>query len=354
MGISRSTSLQEAAALAAAALSDLEALRIEQTPEHYTVWYHYHAKTDPALVHAIDILRDSSQTIDSQRCGELYQQYFVEEGNGARVTAATGRLALELGGLVEQLGIAGQDAAEYGSQLESFGVKLSSTGGAGGIADVVTSMLAATRAMEDRNRELEEKLNVSSRQIGALKDELDEMTRAALTDALTGIANRKLFDVEFERAAAECDAESQAMCLLVIDIDFFKRFNDTFGHAVGDQVLKLLALTLRESIKGRDTAARYGGEEFVILLPETDLDSAARLAEVIRGNIRKKRIINRSTGQDMGEITVSIGVGLHVPGEPLEPLFNRADAALYQAKETGRNRVVTEEMLARQPVASSG
>lgn len=113
-------------------------------------------------------------------------------------------------------------------------------------------------------------------------------------------------------------------------------------------------MTLKESIKGRDTAARYGGEEFVILLPETRLEDAVVLADIIRERVRRKRIVNRSTGQDMGEITVSIGVGLFVPGELPGDLFIRADAALYQAKNEGRNRVVSEIMLKAPSLANSG
>ena len=255
---------------------------------------------------------------------------------------------------MDQLGAVGDKAHDYGAALETFEGELSASNPGTGLATVVTDMLAATRDMENRNRELEEKLNLSSRQIGELKGELDQMTRAALTDALTGIANRKQFDIDLDRAILQFAQDGAPLCLLVLDIDYFKRFNDTFGHAVGDQVLKLLAMTLKESIKGRDTAARYGGEEFVILLPETSLEDAVTLADVIRERVRRKRIVNRSTGQDMGEITVSIGVGCYLAGELPNDLFTRADAALYQAKNEGRNRVVSETMLAAPSLASSG
>ena len=334
----RATGFEATTAYAAAAMKDLVRLEIDPTPENYTVWYHYHSKSEPKLTQIIDTLTSNKQKFSSERCAELYRQFFAENSDRAKVTVATGRIAIELRDLIEQLGLAGDEAANYGVALESFRGELAASDQAAGLANVVTSMLNATRDMEIKNRELEEKLTASSHQIGDLKGELDHMTRAALTDALTGIANRKQFDIEFERALLQSETDSTPLCLLVIDIDFFKRFNDTFGHAVGDQVLKLLAMTLNESIKGRDMAARYGGEEFVILLPETNLDGAVALADVIRERVRRKRIVNRSSGQDMGEITVSIGVGLYAVGETSAALFTRADAALYQAKNEGRNR----------------
>ena len=135
------------------------------------------------------------------------------------------------------------------------------------------------------------------------------------------------------------------MSLLIIDIDYFKKFNDTFGHQIGDQVLKLLAQTLTSSIKGQDLAARFGGEEFCVILPGTGVDNAVKLAEIIRNKVGKKQVKNRKTGESMGQITVSVGVAEFSYGEPLSQLILRADEAMYTAKRTGRNRVVSQSMV---------
>ena len=135
------------------------------------------------------------------------------------------------------------------------------------------------------------------------------------------------------------------MSLLIIDIDYFKKFNDTFGHQIGDQVLKLLAQTLTSSIKGQDLAARFGGEEFCVILPGTGVDNAVKLAEIIRNKVGKKQVLNRKTGESMGQITVSVGVAEFSYGEPLSQLILRADEAMYTAKRTGRNRVVSQSMV---------
>jgi diguanylate cyclase len=137
------------------------------------------------------------------------------------------------------------------------------------------------------------------------------------------------------------------LCLLLLDIDHFKKFNDSFGHHIGDQVLKLLASVLRESVKGQDTAVRYGGEEFAVVLPNTALEGAFTVAENIRRRIIGKELIDRKNGERLGRITISVGVGQFAPGEPLREFIERTDRALFAAKKGGRNRVVSEEELSK-------
>jgi diguanylate cyclase len=132
------------------------------------------------------------------------------------------------------------------------------------------------------------------------------------------------------------------LCLLLIDIDHFKKFNDTWGHQTGDEVLKLVAKTLVENIKGQDIVARFGGEEFVVLLPKTSLSASVTVANVIRTAFEKRRVVGKESKRMIGGITVSIGVARYELGEALAELIQRADAALYRAKNEGRNRVIAD------------
>jgi diguanylate cyclase len=141
------------------------------------------------------------------------------------------------------------------------------------------------------------------------------------------------------------------LSVLLIDIDHFKNFNDTFGHAVGDQVLRLVAIALRDRVRDVDLPARYGGEELIAVLPGADLAACQRTAERIRYSIAECTITRRSTGETLPGVTVSIGVGQFQPGESMADLIERCDRALYLAKHSGRNRVVTESELDQERAA---
>jgi diguanylate cyclase len=132
------------------------------------------------------------------------------------------------------------------------------------------------------------------------------------------------------------------MALMLTDIDHFKAFNDTFGHLTGDQVLRLVALAMKQNVKGQDIAARYGGEEFAVILPGTTLRAALTVADHVRRAVMTKELMKRSTGEHLGRVTVSIGVAAFKKGETAQSLIERADNCLYAAKRAGRNRVISE------------
>ena len=126
------------------------------------------------------------------------------------------------------------------------------------------------------------------------------------------------------------------------DIDHFKTFNDTWGHLTGDQVLRLVAMSMKQNVKGQDIAARYGGEEFAVILPNTVLRSGLTVADHIRRAVMSKELMKRSTGQNLGRVTISLGVATARKGDTAQSLIARADACLYAAKRNGRNRVICE------------
>ena len=337
-------SLEQARVFARSSLALIEEKGLTPNPDNFALWFQYFAG-NPDLRRALDLLLDSEEAVTDEGSRAVFKRFFPSDDDHAVLSEAALKVEEELAGLLEHLGIAESGAADYGRTLESVSGQLSGSKGPPDLTAMITGTLAATRAMQERNRELEDKLNDSSSEISKLREDLEFMRREATTDALTGIANRKLFDAELRRFTLDATNENEELCLLMIDIDHFKNFNDTYGHQIGDQVLKLLALTLTETIKGQDTAARYGGEEFAVILPRTALSNAMRVAEDIRRRVGSRRVRNRATGQTLGQINVSIGVGMFAHGEPLGQLIARADRALYMAKHTGRNRVVSEQEL---------
>lgn len=331
-----------AVANAKAALTRMAKLDIAPTPANFTVWYHYHAGTNQDLIRTVDALLREYDEISEEQCHDVYERFFSFDQESANLHAAVSRIERAMEKAAGFIGEAGADAAEFGRTLAGASGKLTGDAAAGAVREIVDGIIQTTREMEARTQELEKKLAASSMEVTNLREEVEATRREATTDGLTGIANRKMFDLALRAAAAEAEEAGRPMCLLMADIDHFKRFNDAHGHVTGDQVLRLLAVTLTESIKGRDTAARYGGEEFAVILPYTALANAVSLADHIRERLATKKIVNRRTGERLGSITLSIGAAEYVPGEPVSQLITRADAALYVAKREGRNRVMSE------------
>jgi diguanylate cyclase len=131
----------------------------------------------------------------------------------------------------------------------------------------------------------------------------------------------------------------------MVDIDLFKKFNDTYGHTIGDDVLQFVGSLLYDNLKGRDFPARYGGEEFIVLLPSTVLDNACIVAEEIRRRLSDKKLKHARTGESLGKVTASLGVAQIAPGDTINSLLDRADKAVYKAKNSGRNNVKSEKDL---------
>jgi len=180
------------------------------------------------------------------------------------------------------------------------------------------------------------------------KAHLDTWQEAAFTDHLSGLPNRRRLEWQLEREVSRTERYGHPFSLLMLDIDNFKKVNDTFGHEAGDEVIRILSKTLREGIRGIDLAARIGGEEFAIILTETGLVRAMEVAERLRLAIKSVQIpVARS-------ITVSLGVA-EVPGcaQTARGLLACADAALYTAKEQGRDRVIRAHQLSENPLVTS-
>jgi diguanylate cyclase len=198
--------------------------------------------------------------------------------------------------------------------------------------------------MKDSSGRMNQRLEESREEIESLKRNLQQVTNESQRDFLTGVFNRKTFERLVDDQMLHAKANRSALCLMMIDIDHFKQFNDRFGHLLGDEVLKTVARTLMDTLKGRDVVARFGGEEFIVTLPETPMEGALKVAEMIRSSIASKQLKRKNTGEIYGTITVSIGVAFYRPDtDTLPTLIKRADDALYQSKRTGRNKITNEE-----------
>jgi diguanylate cyclase len=192
---------------------------------------------------------------------------------------------------------------------------------------------------ESRMKALDQEINVLNRELQKAKEE-------ALTDALTGLSNRKAFDQFIVDLSDRSIVGRGSFALLLLDIDDFKKINDTYGHQTGDDILVLIAKKCRERVRSNDFIGRYGGEEFVVILPSSSLRNGVKRGRQIRKAIESAHYKHTLDGTDSGitlRITVSIGVSVFRRGDTSAMVIERADKALYRAKGTGKNRVVSEK-----------
>lgn len=331
---------------AARAMASMQEYRIPPTPKNFRVWYNYHADRPVGLRRALDVVIANHQMFTAKTNRDIYEQFFGPDDQQISLTDIASRLEETMSQVQAFVGNAEDDTKAYGQALENFtGQMTVNVKNSTRLTSLISNLISDTKEMQVQTRTLEERLSNSTREIEELRKSVQELKHEAETDALTGVANRKSFDEQLMRLAKSASETGLPLALLLIDIDHFKNFNDTWGHQVGDQVLKLMARTLVENVKGQDFPARYGGEEFAVLLPGTTLNDAVIVANTIRTALQGKRLIKKSTGEDMGRITISIGAAVHVPGESLPAFVHRADEALYAAKREGRNRVCSEAEL---------
>ena len=316
-------------------LSKINQLSMRSSPQFYELWYRYF-DNDPELVRAIE---NHEGEIDESTCQKIYNRYLSTNVHDNAILKVNNQVQSSIADLAHTLGSAKLATSEYGKSLNDLTGKLPKDMDIKELGNLVSGMLRDTKKMVKKNQELETQLDNSSKRVRELKEYLESAKKEATTDGLTGISNRRAFDKQITADIEEAEIGKTPLVLLMIDIDFFKQFNDTYGHQIGDQVLRLVARTLVGNIKGRDTVARYGGEEFAILLPSTPIKAGCHVAEMLRQGVENKELIDRSRDKNLGAITISVGATEYLEGEDPVSFIERADSALFEAKKAGRNCV---------------
>jgi diguanylate cyclase len=333
---------ERARGLAQTAMSLMSERNVTPTPENFQLFYAYAAGDNPVASRVLGDLIAGRRPLSPQKLAELREQFFVSERLDQTMQTISSEITDTVSSVLTRIEAAERDAVAYGETLSAASGQLGDAKSVDGLQKLIGGLVTATRTMETRAKDLETELQRSSREVNELRAKLDDVRKESLTDPLTGISNRKAFDVDLKDAMQQARLIGEPLCLLMCDIDHFKSFNDTWGHVTGDQVLRLVAGCLSENVKGRDTAARYGGEEFAVVLRNTRLENAVHLANQIRHYVECKKLVKKSTGDILGTISISIGVAQLTAEDTQVLLIQRADACLYAAKNAGRNCVVSD------------
>ncbi|MFC3713361.1 GGDEF domain-containing protein [Sphingoaurantiacus capsulatus] len=314
---------------------------IAPSPANYEFWYRYVTGADAQLVEAVDTVRRNAGRV-SARSMDLIRRELYGRALDDNVVKLLDQTQSQLNRMAVYVVQTEGDTRTFTEALRDGQATLASAHDPEMQRALLTEMVNATAAMIEKTERLESELMLSVGEIAKLREDLERERSESRTDTLTGLPNRKAFNAYLEAQAARALADRKPLSLLFGDIDHFKRFNDTWGHRLGDEVLRLVGQSFEQMCHGTGYAARYGGEEFVVVLPGKALEAAEDIAEQFRDFIASRTVRTRQSSRDIGSITMSLGIAQLRWTDTLDQLIERADAALYRAKEMGRNRVCTE------------
>ena len=335
------TSYDRTVAIVRNAIPRMSELKIPITPANYAVWYEYLNESNEDLQQEMDALLGRDTPITDAQMRALYERYL--EARSEKVQLAKTALSQVVNALLMQIGQADGHYNHFSAELNEVAQALSGEVNADGLGALIDRAVRATNSALERGAELKQQFSDLALEMQQVRSELARSQEEARADPLTGLHNRLAFQEELAGLAAAAN-DTHAPCLLLIDVDFFKRVNDSYGHLAGDHVLKAVAQEIKASVRGRDLVARYGGEEFAVLLRDTPRSGCLAVAENVRAGIERGVIELRGElgFEQQLQVTASLGGAWYRDKEAIEAFVDRADRALYLSKENGRNRVTWE------------
>lgn len=312
--------------------------KISADPTNYAIWYTYASNQSPELNQAVDNALGRFNAISEVRAQDMYRNHIADkqEVSGWQLQKTIDAMVTEFSQTVKDTRNETNDfrsamdkSLDGLKKVENEGFSVEET------MAMVRNMVKEGQKIRNSTLTFTAAMANAEKEIKDLKDKLEVTKKEALVDALTNLSNRRYFDSEFATAV-----KSGQVSLILVDVDHFKKFNDTHGHQMGDLVLKALAKKLKEACRDGAQAFRFGGEEFAIIFPMSNQSRACHLANSMRRAIEKIQVKQKSTGNVVGDITASFGVAVFEKGLTSGKMIENADKHLYEAKRLGRNRVI--------------
>ena len=322
------------------------------TPQNYRIWFEYYYDKKKEIKTHLDKLLKKGAVFTRKLNQELYQKFFVRELEKEQseklykeievadeVTTKAGELLLST---IKDILKTTENSSEFAKKLEGYAGNVEKAAKLEDVASVLSLMVRDTHEMESKTGRIQKKLEKSSIELESLHVQLGEAKEEATHDALTGIYNRRYFDTEMQKQVDRVVKNEKTCSLIMLDIDNFKKFNDEYGHLVGDKVLKTVTREMQRALRDGDMVCRYGGEEFAVICPNMKLDRTVEIADRIRKLVNEVEFTVQGKTVD---VTISGGACLINKTDTVKSAINRADKALYLAKRIGKNKIKSEKEL---------
>ena len=311
---------------------------VSADPINYALWYEYVSGNNGKLKEDLDALISSKQDITPEKSIDLYKKH-VCNASVESFEKINKELQVILNDTTQSVSLAGEKVSKAGDNFQETSRILQNTDNIEDIKSILSQVVAETKLLAETSQDLKSKLDDANNEMEEMRNELTLVREAAITDGLTGLLNRRAFD-NILHDLVDQSSSTNFFSLVILDLDYFKKINDSFGHLVGDKVLRYIAGVMKQKIPEEHFAARYGGEEMAIIMPDTELEKALEIAENIRKTVEKNRLKRKDDGESIGQITLSAGIACFEPQDTVEMVIERADTALYKAKDNGRNQVI--------------
>lgn len=320
------------------ALARIKAAGLTPDPTTFEVWYTYISGHNQSLNRDVNVLIDAG-ALSTDTIMAVYNRHLSPNRHLQKLFAVGESLRDEAHLVADLIDTAYGSASSYGDNLQLAMRQIDQLEETRSVNAILGALVASTDEIKRTNSALQAQLRHAETQVRQLQDSIEILRIESMTDPVTGVANRKLFDLSLRQMIKQAEQADMLLSLVLADIDQFKSFNDRFGHQIGDDVLRLVAFAIKDSVRGGDLVARYGGDEFVVILPRTSVKDALAVGENIRRAVMEKELVRRSTREKLGRMTVSVGIAEYKNGRTPEGMIDEADKHLYAAKLNGRNCV---------------